>query len=65
MDAGSSKTNTIVYKWRSNKYKGTGRVSQEGNCYAKGKIILLKYYKILFIKINFCKGIKVFFFTFF
>ncbi|GFS71382.1 ectonucleoside triphosphate diphosphohydrolase 3 [Trichonephila clavipes] len=38
MDAGSSKTNTIVYKWQSNKHKGTGCVSQEDNCYAPGGI---------------------------
>ncbi|GFQ84046.1 ectonucleoside triphosphate diphosphohydrolase 3 [Trichonephila clavata] len=38
MDAGSSKTNTIVYKWQSNKHKGTGCVSQEENCYAPGGI---------------------------
>lgn len=38
MDAGSSKTNTIVYKWKSNKFKGTGKVSQEGNCFAEGGI---------------------------
>ncbi|GFT39499.1 ectonucleoside triphosphate diphosphohydrolase 3 [Nephila pilipes] len=38
MDAGSSKTNTIVYKWQSSKHKGTGCVSQEDNCYAPGGI---------------------------
>ncbi|GIY70187.1 ectonucleoside triphosphate diphosphohydrolase 3 [Caerostris extrusa] len=38
MDAGSSKTNTIVYKWRSDKHKGTGCVSQEVTCLAEGGI---------------------------
>ncbi|XP_035206936.1 ectonucleoside triphosphate diphosphohydrolase 1-like isoform X3 [Stegodyphus dumicola] len=38
MDAGSSKTNTILYKWQANKHKGTGFVSQEDNCFAKGGI---------------------------
>ncbi|KAG8189339.1 hypothetical protein JTE90_021844 [Oedothorax gibbosus] len=38
MDAGSSKTNTIVYKWKSNKHNGTGCVSQETDCFALGGI---------------------------
>ncbi|XP_055927509.1 ectonucleoside triphosphate diphosphohydrolase 8-like isoform X2 [Argiope bruennichi] len=38
MDAGSSKTNTIAYKWQGNKQKGTGCVSQDTTCLAKGGI---------------------------
>ncbi|CAL1269730.1 unnamed protein product [Larinioides sclopetarius] len=38
MDAGSSKTNTIAYKWLSNKDKGTGCVIQDTTCLAPGGI---------------------------
>ncbi|XP_015913099.2 ectonucleoside triphosphate diphosphohydrolase 8 isoform X2 [Parasteatoda tepidariorum] len=38
MDAGSTKTNTLLYSWKSNKHKGTGLVTQATNCFAKGGI---------------------------
>ncbi|GBL79297.1 Ectonucleoside triphosphate diphosphohydrolase 8 [Araneus ventricosus] len=38
MDAGSSKTNTLAYKWQGNKQKGTGCVTQDTTCLAKGGI---------------------------
>ncbi|XP_054721476.1 ectonucleoside triphosphate diphosphohydrolase 1-like isoform X2 [Uloborus diversus] len=38
MDAGSSKTNTIVYEWKGDKYKGTGYVTQKKSCNAVGGI---------------------------
>ncbi|CAL1269738.1 unnamed protein product [Larinioides sclopetarius] len=38
MDAGSSKTNTIAYKWQGDKQKGTGHVIQDTSCLAKGGI---------------------------
>ncbi|CAL1269736.1 unnamed protein product [Larinioides sclopetarius] len=38
LDAGSSKTNTIAYKWPGNKEKGTGCVTQDTTCLAPGGI---------------------------